>query len=722
LEKIVNRFRFGLSRKLLTAVVLTSSTATFLTSIIQIFFIYRDESAAVGDVLESFEKTGLSGISKFSWDLDQKALDEIVRSSLAVREIASITVSDLEGKNILSEKVKPEMSAYTLIQKEFAMKSPDGEDFGVLRVQYTRDFIMEKIKTQTLNIVATNFVKSIFVSFLLFAIFQKMIIGPLKEITRHFTGKNRRFSGIAQLTLSRKSRFSDEFDGVVQGINERDTALNKLFIDNTELIQFQEELVRTRTASLMATTEQLGEAIGKIKLMLNNINVGILTFHESFIIHSEYSAFLSQLYGVEPEAIQGKDVFRFIFQESESYADRIDQTKAALLYSFGGNKDLNWELNNSHLIKEAKISIGGQIKFIELDWTPIVDSDGAIYQIMLCIRDLTIQRAFQAQAEQEKYETARIMTIITEVFKHRRQVIRSFLSDALNRYNIIYALAEKGSDLTRINRELHNIKGTARSFQFTSIIDAAHNAENIVKKMQALDNMPLSPLIEQISVIGKEINSYERVFNEVLGPDDRLAATSVQTIKGSLHTIIAQHLPYLQKTLESGGCQLSEVSCSDSVINWRQEGLADISTMIIHGMNNAVDHGYLLPRKSGMDRYLAKIDLVARCVDDQVLITIRDYGFGLQHNKIQELLRERGIDADNEQELVDFLFRDGISTAGEVTYSSGRGVGLSAIRALARKYGGDVTLRANIDQGMTMEISLQESQIVDHGTVTENKL
>ena len=51
----------------------------------------------------------------------------------------------------------------------------------------------------------------------------------------------------------------------------------------------------------------------------------------------------------------------------------------------------------------------------------------------------------------------------------------------------------------------------------------------------------------------------------------------------------------------------------------------------------------------------------------------------------------------NDQQVIDLLFSDGFSSAEGVTETSGRGVGMSAIRKFASDMGGTVHLQNRVD-------------------------
>ena len=74
-----------------------------------------------------------------------------------------------------------------------------------------------------------------------------------------------------------------------------------------------------------------------------------------------------------------------------------------------------------------------------------------------------------------------------------------------------------------------------------------------------------------------------------------------------------------------------------------------------------------------------QLEVIARKEGEFAEISIVDHGFGLDIKKLKELAKKRGIKVD-ENNFADVLFEEGVSSAETVSMSSGRGVGLTAIR------------------------------------------
>jgi two-component system chemotaxis sensor kinase CheA len=145
---------------------------------------------------------------------------------------------------------------------------------------------------------------------------------------------------------------------------------------------------------------------------------------------------------------------------------------------------------------------------------------------------------------------------------------------------------------------------------------------------------------------------------------------------------------------------------------------------LLHVLRNAVDHGIeeARSREAAGKPPKGRIILEARPQGDQIVISVRDDGAGLdiatirQAAKRKGILSEEAIDALDDAAAADLIFMPGFSTANTVTDISGRGVGMDAVRAAITALGGRVSMSSRLGAGTTILMSLpraiQISQVV----------
>jgi len=95
----------------------------------------------------------------------------------------------------------------------------------------------------------------------------------------------------------------------------------------------------------------------------------------------------------------------------------------------------------------------------------------------------------------------------------------------------------------------------------------------------------------------------------------------------------------------------------------------------------------------------ARVVLSAAIEGGDLVIEIRDDGRGVNWELVRERAGTLGLEHETREQLTAALFADGVSTRSEVTDLSGRGVGLSALRAAAVAHGGGMTLDSERNLG-----------------------
>ncbi|MBI5310077.1 MAG: chemotaxis protein CheA [Actinobacteria bacterium] len=135
---------------------------------------------------------------------------------------------------------------------------------------------------------------------------------------------------------------------------------------------------------------------------------------------------------------------------------------------------------------------------------------------------------------------------------------------------------------------------------------------------------------------------------------------------------------------------------------------------LMHLVRNALDHGIELPelREAAGKPELGVLNINARHEGGEVVIGISDDGAGIDREAVIARAVERGLlspessDRIDHEQAIEFLFMPGFSTASEVSDISGRGVGMDAVRAAVRGFGGDVRVRSQLGVGTTTELRM----------------
>jgi chemosensory pili system protein ChpA (sensor histidine kinase/response regulator) len=140
--------------------------------------------------------------------------------------------------------------------------------------------------------------------------------------------------------------------------------------------------------------------------------------------------------------------------------------------------------------------------------------------------------------------------------------------------------------------------------------------------------------------------------------------------------------------------------------------LEKITAPFEHLLRNAVAHGLETPDKRA-DKGKAEIGEItidANQVGNEVVLIVTDDGNGLNYPRIRERAIEAGLldpaaETPDEQ-LAQFIFMPGFSTATEVTQIAGRGVGMDVVKNEIVSLGGRIEMSSVTGKGTTFTITL----------------
>ncbi|HVT51731.1 MAG TPA: hybrid sensor histidine kinase/response regulator, partial [Dongiaceae bacterium] len=139
-----------------------------------------------------------------------------------------------------------------------------------------------------------------------------------------------------------------------------------------------------------------------------------------------------------------------------------------------------------------------------------------------------------------------------------------------------------------------------------------------------------------------------------------------------------------------------------------------IKDPLTHMVRNSGDHGLETPeerRRAGKPE-TGKITLNAYHEGGHIVIEISDDGKGLPMQRIKQKIVQNGLASESDletmsdQQIQQYIFKPGFSTAAKVTSVSGRGVGMDVVKTNIEKIGGTVELRSVEGKGTTFSIKI----------------
>ncbi|MDQ8035874.1 MAG: Hpt domain-containing protein, partial [Pedobacter sp.] len=174
-------------------------------------------------------------------------------------------------------------------------------------------------------------------------------------------------------------------------------------------------------------------------------------------------------------------------------------------------------------------------------------------------------------------------------------------------------------------------------------------------------------------------------------------------------------VPRLKRIVRQTGQEVNKPADLD-VIN--PEGEMDrtllerIVAPLEHMLRNAVDHGLedQAGRAAAGKASQGRVTLTLAREGGEVVLTLADDGRGINVPAVRKKALERGLIKEgqeiSDQEVIQFIFHAGFSTAAAVTQISGRGVGMDVVTSEIKQMGGVVSINSVTGKGTTFTIRL----------------
>jgi two-component system chemotaxis sensor kinase CheA len=139
-----------------------------------------------------------------------------------------------------------------------------------------------------------------------------------------------------------------------------------------------------------------------------------------------------------------------------------------------------------------------------------------------------------------------------------------------------------------------------------------------------------------------------------------------------------------------------------------------IGDPLMHLLRNAVDHGIESPqeRVAAGKAPTGTVRLTAEHREGHIIISVQDDGRGIDPAQVRRTAIERGLLSEDEAAQLDddraaaLIFQPNLSTAEQVTGTSGRGVGLDVVQTNVKQLGGTVMVESEAGRGATFRITL----------------
>lgn len=266
----------------------------------------------------------------------------------------------------------------------------------------------------------------------------------------------------------------------------------------------------------------------------------------------------------------------------------------------------------------------------------------------------------------------------------------------------------------------NNYTITVEDKKITKILVDSQSTQTVRVKFDQLDklmNWVGELVINKIALLQLTGDSRNESLKRITENIDRLTA-DLQDLVMKVRMVqinqIFDRFPRLVRDLSLSKGKKIELVMEGKEIEIDRTVLDEIGEPLIHLLRNSIDHGIETPEeraKVGKSE-TGRIVLSAQRSGNHVIVEVKDDGAGIDVDKVRESALRKGLvskaelDKMNREQLINLIFLPGLSTAKEITETSGRGVGMDVVKTKISALGGSVHIDTEMGVGTRINIKL----------------
>jgi chemotaxis protein histidine kinase CheA len=333
-------------------------------------------------------------------------------------------------------------------------------------------------------------------------------------------------------------------------------------------------------------------------------------------------------------------------------------------------------------------------------------------EVLVVVRDVT-SAVKRGRAEQAQREAMNVFRRILD----DRAGFREFFRGTCR---LLDGLEEV--DVSRVMRNIHTLKGNTSLYGIGSVAEICHTIESRIHEegggptaeeiariraawvhvREVADELEAASGAERIEVSSEEHEAYIAQLES-----RRIDEDLIVPVRNWANEPASRRL---QRVAEQGRSIARRLGKGETVVETRvtPKGLrlspahwAPFWAIFSHVLRNTFDHGVepAAERAAANKPPHGKVEISLTASRGGVELCIADDGRGIGWERIAERAEKLGLPHATASELEEALYADKVSTLAKASETSGRGVGMGAVRDAVRACGGSVSIETSAGRG-----------------------
>ncbi|MDX8288384.1 chemotaxis protein CheA [Metabacillus indicus] len=271
-----------------------------------------------------------------------------------------------------------------------------------------------------------------------------------------------------------------------------------------------------------------------------------------------------------------------------------------------------------------------------------------------------------------------------------------------------------------IEKDTEKLAAASEAEAETAAAKVSGSSKTIRVNIERLDS--LMNLFEELVI---DRGRLEQISKDLKNSELNETVEHMSRISGDLQTIILNmrmvpvetvfnRFPRMVRQLAKDLNKKIHLSVTGAETELDRTVIDEIGDPLVHLLRNALDHGIETPEQRRMNGKPEEgnVALKAYHSGNYVFIDIEDDGAGISRQRILKKALERGLVTErdaadlSDEQVYDFMFASGFSTASTISDVSGRGVGLDVVKNTIESLGGSITIQSREGFGSLFSIQL----------------